>query len=140
MLAITISFSQTSHGKHDLTCDLADNKRMEITSIANKSSIFAPEYLSSQLMPTLDRLYNEKSEHAHFQLPDNSEELDLSRHFSTIREKLELGAYVNPREYIDDVWLIFNNVWLSNDKTSKVINVVLFNIITILMAILLFKL
>ena len=40
---------------------------------------------------------------------------------STIRKKLcEDFSYANPQEYVDDMWLMFNNAWLYNKKTSKV--------------------
>jgi len=37
-----------------------------------------------------------------------------------MRKKLEEGLYNNPWEFVDDMWLIFNNAWLYNRKTSKV--------------------
>ena len=39
---------------------------------------------------------------------------------STIRRKLETGQYKDPWEYVDDVWLMFENAWLYNRKTSRV--------------------
>ena len=39
---------------------------------------------------------------------------------STIKEKLEMGEYMNPWEFCDDVWLMFDNAWLYNRKNSKV--------------------
>jgi len=39
---------------------------------------------------------------------------------STIREKLSLGTYSNPWEFISDIQLMFDNAWLYNRKTSKV--------------------
>jgi E1A/CREB-binding protein len=39
---------------------------------------------------------------------------------STIKRKLDTGMYQDPWEYVDDVWLMFDNAWLYNRKTSKV--------------------
>lgn len=39
---------------------------------------------------------------------------------STIRRKLDSGMYKDPWEYVDDVWLMFDNAWLYNRKTSRV--------------------
>lgn len=39
---------------------------------------------------------------------------------STIRSKLESGEYTDPWNILDDVWLMFDNAWLYNRKTSKV--------------------
>ena len=39
---------------------------------------------------------------------------------ATIRKKLDNGAYSDPWEYVDDVWLMFDNAWLYNRKTSRV--------------------
>jgi len=38
----------------------------------------------------------------------------------TIKNKLDTGAYTNPWEYCDDVWLMFDNAWLYNKKNSRV--------------------
>ena len=39
---------------------------------------------------------------------------------STIKRKLDTGQYADPWEYVDDVWLMFDNAWLYNRKTSRV--------------------
>lgn len=38
----------------------------------------------------------------------------------TIEKKLKKGDYSDPWEYVDDVWLMFDNAWLYNRKTSRV--------------------
>ncbi|VDP24761.1 unnamed protein product [Schistosoma margrebowiei] len=45
-----------------------------------------------------------------------SDPMDLS----TIRRKLEDREYKDPWEIVDDFWLMLNNAWLYNKKTSKV--------------------
>lgn len=37
-----------------------------------------------------------------------------------MKRKLDEGLYNNPWEFVDDMWLMFNNAWLYNRKTSKV--------------------
>jgi len=39
---------------------------------------------------------------------------------STIKRKLDTGQYQEPWQYVDDVWVMFNNAWLYNRKTSRV--------------------
>ena len=39
---------------------------------------------------------------------------------STIKRKLDTGQYADPWQYVDDVWLMFDNAWLYNRKTSRV--------------------
>lgn len=31
-----------------------------------------------------------------------------------------VGQYQDPWQYVDDIWLMFNNAWLYNRKTSRV--------------------
>lgn len=38
---------------------------------------------------------------------------------STIKRKLDTGQYQEPWQYVDDIWLMFNNAWLYNRKTSR---------------------
>lgn len=38
----------------------------------------------------------------------------------TIEKKLRKGEYSDPWEYVDDVWLMFDNAWIYNRKTSRV--------------------
>ena len=42
--------------------------------------------------------------------------MDLSK----IKRKLDTGQYADPWQYVDDVWLMFDNAWLYNRKSSKV--------------------
>ena len=37
-----------------------------------------------------------------------------------MKKKLDEGLYNDPWEFVDDMWLMFNNAWLYNRKTSKV--------------------
>ncbi|GFT06939.1 histone lysine acetyltransferase CREBBP [Trichonephila clavipes] len=42
---------------------------------------------------------------------------------STIKRKLDTGQYQDPWQYVEDVWLMFDNAWLYNRKTSKLAEV-----------------
>lgn len=64
-----------------------------------------------------------------FKQPVNWELLDIPDYpsivkspidLATIKEKLIGGAYGSPWDVVDDFWLMFNNAWLYNKKTSKV--------------------
>jgi len=37
-----------------------------------------------------------------------------------MKKKLDEALYNDPWEFVDDMWLMFNNAWLYNRKTSKV--------------------
>jgi len=39
---------------------------------------------------------------------------------SLIKRKLDTGQYADPWQYVDDIWLMFDNAWLYNRKSSKV--------------------
>jgi hypothetical protein len=39
---------------------------------------------------------------------------------ASIKRKLDTGQYKDPWDYVDDVWLMFDNAWLYNRKTSRV--------------------
>jgi len=39
---------------------------------------------------------------------------------STMHNKLLRGEYKNPLQFCDDAWLMFNNAWLYNKKTTRV--------------------
>ena len=39
---------------------------------------------------------------------------------STIKKRLDTGQYKDPWEYVDDVWLMFDNAWVYNKKSSRV--------------------
>lgn len=53
-------------------------------------------------------------------IPDYFDVVKTPMDLSKIKKKLKTGGYSDPWEYIDDVWLMFENAWLYNKKTSKV--------------------
>ena len=90
---------------------------------------FTAEELREKLMPTYDKLFKQEPEALPFhepvnpillQLPDYFDVIKRPMDLSTIKSKLDEGKYSNPQEYVDDVWLMLNNAWMYNKKTSKV--------------------
>ncbi|XP_028267788.1 CREB binding protein b isoform X5 [Parambassis ranga] len=95
----------------------------------NRKKIFKPEELRQALMPTLEALYRQDPESLPFRQPVDPMLLGIPDYFdivknpidlSTIKRKLDTGQYQEPWQYVDDVWLMFNNAWLYNRKTSRV--------------------
>jgi len=39
---------------------------------------------------------------------------------SLIRRKLDTGQYADPWQFCDDIWMMMDNAWLYNRKTSRV--------------------
>ncbi|KAI5628801.1 CREB-binding protein isoform X2 [Silurus asotus] len=90
---------------------------------------FKPEELRQALMPTLESLYRQDPESLPFRQPVDPILLGIPDYFdivknpidlSTIKRKLDTGQYLEPWQYVDDIWLMFNNAWLYNRKTSRV--------------------
>uniref|UniRef100_A0A3Q3VT39 histone acetyltransferase n=1 Tax=Mola mola TaxID=94237 RepID=A0A3Q3VT39_MOLML len=68
---------------------------------------FKPEELRQSLMPTLESLYRQDPESLPFRMPVDPQLLCIPQ-------------YQDPWQYVDDIWLMFNNAWLYNRKTSRV--------------------
>ncbi|XP_051522880.1 histone acetyltransferase p300-like isoform X3 [Myxocyprinus asiaticus] len=94
-----------------------------------KKTVFKPEELRQALMPTLESLYRQDPESLPFRQPVDPSLLGIPDYFdivknpmdlSTIKRKLDTGQYQEPWQYVDDIWLMFNNAWLYNRKTSRV--------------------
>ncbi|XP_041359356.1 CREB-binding protein-like isoform X4 [Gigantopelta aegis] len=95
----------------------------------NKKKVFKPDELRQALMPTLEKLYRQDPESLPFrqpvdpimqQIPDYFEIIKKPIDLSMIKRKLDTGQYQDPWEYVDDVWLMFENAWVYNKKTSRV--------------------
>uniref|UniRef100_A0A8B9EYX0 histone acetyltransferase n=1 Tax=Amazona collaria TaxID=241587 RepID=A0A8B9EYX0_9PSIT len=96
---------------------------------ASPCKFFKPEELRQALMPTLEALYRQDPESLPFRQPVDPQLLGIPDYFdivknpmdlSTIKRKLDTGQYQEPWQYVDDIWLMFNNAWLYNRKTSRV--------------------
>jgi E1A/CREB-binding protein len=92
-------------------------------------AVFKPDELRQALMPTLEKLYRQDPESLPFRQPVDPQALGIPDYFdivkkamdlSTVKRKLDTGQYSDPWEYVDDVWLMFDNAWLYNRKTSRV--------------------
>ncbi|XP_014253868.1 CREB-binding protein isoform X3 [Cimex lectularius] len=93
-----------------------------------KKCLFKPDELRQALMPTLEKLYRQ-DESLPFRQPVDPLALNIPDYFdiikspmdlSTVKRKLDTGLYSDPWEYVNDVWLMFDNAWIYNKKTSKV--------------------
>uniref|UniRef100_A0A8C4V406 histone acetyltransferase n=1 Tax=Falco tinnunculus TaxID=100819 RepID=A0A8C4V406_FALTI len=100
-----------------------------VSVIMEVASVFKPEELRQALMPTLEALYRQDPESLPFRQPVDPQLLGIPDYFdivknpmdlSTIKRKLDTGQYQEPWQYVDDIWLMFNNAWLYNRKTSRV--------------------
>lgn len=90
---------------------------------------FSKEELKAALEPPLMKMYNQEPEAAPFREPVDPDTLGIPDYFqiiktpmdlSTIKKKLDDGAYKEPWEFVDDVWLMFENAWTYNKKQSRV--------------------
>ncbi|KAK2725883.1 CREB-binding protein-like isoform X2 [Artemia franciscana] len=123
----------------DLTEESNDSRPAPETALTTASSyssksrvgkvVFKPEELRQALMPTLEKLYRQDPESLPFREPVDPQKLGIPDYFdivkrpmdlSSIKRKLETGQYKDPWEYVDDIWLMFDNAWLYNKKTSRV--------------------
>ncbi|MCJ8739495.1 hypothetical protein PDJAM_G00047830 [Pangasius djambal] len=107
----------------------ATSTTSSIQSSQTFKKIFKPEELRQALMPTLESLYRQDPESLPFRQPVDPMLLGIPDYFdivknpidlSTIKRKLDTGQYQEPWQYVDDIWLMFNNAWLYNRKTSRV--------------------
>lgn len=90
---------------------------------------FNPEELRTALLPTLEKLYRQEPESVPFRYPVDPQALGIPDYFEIVKKPMDLGTirsnilngkYSDPWEYVDDVWLMFDNAWLYNRKTSRV--------------------
>ncbi len=94
-----------------------------------RKAVFSAEELRTALMPPLEKMYNQEPEAVPFRSPVDPNALGIPDYFeiikkpmdmSAIKRKLDTGAYTDPWEYINDVFLMFENAWVYNRKTSRV--------------------
>ncbi|XP_048774287.1 CREB-binding protein-like isoform X2 [Ostrea edulis] len=99
------------------------------TKQPRQKKVFKPDELRQALMPTLEKLYRQDPESMPFRQPVDPVMLNIPDYFdivkkpmdlSTIKRKLDTGQYTDPWQYCDDVWLMYDNAWLYNRKTSRV--------------------
>ncbi|KAI1304968.1 CREB-binding protein [Halotydeus destructor] len=98
-------------------------------SAPRQKKVFKPDELRFALMPTIGKMWKQDPESLPFRQPVDPQMLQIPDYFdiikvpmdlSTIKDKLEHGHYQDPWQYVDDVYLMFNNAWLYNKKSSRV--------------------
>ncbi len=117
---------KTEPGKEDTKTAVVP-KKLEPKG-ANKVS-FTAEELKKALEPPLTKMWKQDPESVPFRTPVDPNELGIPDYFeiikkpmdmSSIRRNLENGVYKDPWEFVDDIWLMFENAWVYNRKTSRV--------------------
>uniref|UniRef100_A0A1I8FTS9 histone acetyltransferase n=1 Tax=Macrostomum lignano TaxID=282301 RepID=A0A1I8FTS9_9PLAT len=87
------------------------------------------EELMRAFHPVYEKLYSSEPDSFPFQRPVDPIQLGIPDYpsivknpmdLSTISKKLQDGSYKDPWEVVGDFWLMFNNAWLYNKKSSKV--------------------
>jgi hypothetical protein len=112
---------------------LSYNDNMESTMVdintLNKHPVqFTAQDLSRHLEPIIEKMI--ASEHSYqfqqpvdpvaFNIPDYPTIIKHPMDMLTMHNKLLRGEYKNPLQFCDDAWLMFNNAWLYNRKTTRV--------------------
>ncbi|CAF3311699.1 unnamed protein product [Rotaria socialis] len=89
---------------------------------------FAAEDLRSHLEPVIHKMIACEDSHP-FRQPVDPVALNILDYptivkhpmdIATMHNKLLHGEYKNPLQFCDDAWLMFNNAWLYNKKTTRV--------------------
>lgn len=91
-------------------------------------TVFKPEDLQRNFFPVLQKLYQQEEsipfrepvDPMQLGIPDYLDIIKQPMDLSTIKEKLNRGKYGDPWNFVDDVWLMFDNAWLYNKKSSRV--------------------
>ena len=90
---------------------------------------FAPEELRTALLPTVEKMWDQEPEASPFRTPVDPTALGIPDYFdiikkpmdmSQIKRKLDVGNYSDPWQFVTDVYLMFENAWTYNRKTSRV--------------------
>lgn len=115
--------------KMDIKEEPTEPKSVDPEKNTKRVFVFKPEELRVALMPTLEKLVRQDPESLPFRQPVDAQALGIPDYFDivtkpidlgTIKMKLDRGEYKDPWEYVDDVWLMFENAWLYNRKNSRV--------------------
>lgn len=129
--AASSSTASSSSGEIDAQPQIVTPGVATTTRAANGKLVikFPPEYLRDKLIGVFEAVKNDPDAWA-FQAPVDPVSLGLHDYFNIIKRPMDLSTiyqklcddfkYSNPQEFVDDMWLMFNNAWLYNKKTSKV--------------------
>ncbi|CAK8683675.1 unnamed protein product [Clavelina lepadiformis] len=97
--------------------------------VPKPEKVFQRDELIGALMPVVEKLFKQDPDSHPFRYPVDAERLNIPDYYdivkkpidlSTIRKNLETDVYREPWQFIDDIWLMFQNAWLYNRKTSRV--------------------
>ena len=81
------------------------------------------------MLPTIDKMWAQEPEANPFRVPVDPTALGIPDYFdiikkpmdmSQIKKKLDIGGYTDPWQFVGDVYLMFENAWTYNRKTSRV--------------------
>ena len=90
---------------------------------------FSDEELRNALIPTVEKMWAHEPEAVPFRTPVDPQALGIPDYFdiikkpmdmSQIKRKLDIGSYTDPWQFVTDVYLMFENAWTYNRKTSRV--------------------
>ena len=91
--------------------------------------VFSPDELREALLPTVEKMWAQEPEATPFRNPVDPTALGIPDYFdiikkpmdmSQIKKKLDLGTYTDPWDFVTDIYLMLENAWLYNRKTSRV--------------------
>ena len=94
-----------------------------------KKVTFSAEELRTALYPPIEKMWGLEPEAVPFRTPVDPNALGIPDYFdiikkpmdmSQIKRKLDIGAYSDPWQFVNDVFLMFENAWTYNRKTSRV--------------------
>ena len=90
---------------------------------------FSDSELRNALLPTVEKMWAHEPEAVPFRTPVDPTALGIPDYFdiikkpmdmSQIKRKLDCGTYTDPWQFVTDVYLMFENAWTYNRKTSRV--------------------
>ncbi|CAF1505359.1 unnamed protein product [Rotaria magnacalcarata] len=122
---------------NNIHSQLLNNDSMEPTTVHIDTSSeqlskhpvqITPEDLRIHLEPIIHKMiasalsysFQQPADSISLKILDNPTTIKHSIDMSIIHNKLLYGKYNNPLEFSDDIWTIFNNIWLYNEKTSPI--------------------
>ena len=99
------------------------------TKSVKKKVTFSDVELRNALIPCVEKMWAHEPEAVPFRTPVDPQALGIPDYFdiikkpmdmSQIKRKLDIGSYTDPWQFVTDVYLMFENAWTYNRKTSRV--------------------
>lgn len=116
---VNASIAPWPDGHNDASAAADHDALLHLSSFATDDTTPSIYLLFSPLSPLSPLLYQTCGWHPF----PNQDYFDIVKNpmdLSTIKRKLDTGQYQEPWQYVEDIWLMFNNAWLYNRKTSRV--------------------